>query len=49
VFFITPHYKEYPVVLIRLEAVDPRELAELVEDAWRLQAPKKLVAQLDAA
>jgi hypothetical protein len=49
VFFITPHYKEYPVVLIRLEAVDPGELAELVEDAWRLQAPKKLVAQLDAA
>src|SRR5436309_3249921 len=43
VFFITPHYQEYPAVLVRLEAVEPGELAELVEDAWRLQAPKRLV------
>jgi hypothetical protein len=48
VYFVTPHYKEYPVVLVRLENVDPGELAELVEDAWRLQAPKRLVAQHDA-
>ena len=32
-FFITPHYQEYPYVLVRLEAVDPVELGELVEDA----------------
>ena len=48
VFFITPHYDGVPYVLVRLEAVDPGELGELVEDAWRTQAPKKLVAQLDA-
>ena len=48
VYFITPHYKEYPVVLVRLEQIDPTELSELVEDAWRLQAPKRLVAQHDA-
>jgi len=47
VFFITPHYKEYPAILVRMEAVDPVQLRELVEDAWRLQAPKKLVAELD--
>jgi hypothetical protein len=47
VFFITPHYGEVPYVLVRLEAVDPVELGELVEDAWRTQAPKKLIAQLD--
>ena len=34
-FFITPHYDDYPVVLVRLEAVDPEQLAELIEDAWR--------------
>jgi hypothetical protein len=47
VFFITPHYKDYPAVLVRLEAIEAGQLAELIEDAWRLQAPKKLVAQLD--
>jgi hypothetical protein len=47
VFFITPHYDGVPYVLVRLGAVDPVELSELVEDAWRTQAPKKLIAQLD--
>ena len=46
VFFITPHYDGVPYVLVRLEAVDPVELGELVEDAWRTQAPKKLIAEL---
>jgi hypothetical protein len=47
VYFTTPHYDGYPYVLVRLEAVDPTELAELVEDAWRIQAPKTLVAEFD--
>jgi hypothetical protein len=47
-FFTTPHYDGYPAVLIRLEAVDPVELEELIEDAWRTQAPKRLVAEWDA-
>jgi hypothetical protein len=47
-FFSTPHYDGYPVVLVRLDKVDPVELAELVEDAWRLQAPKRVVAAYDA-
>ncbi len=47
-FFITPHYDRYPYVLVRLDAVDPVELAELIEDAWRVQAPKRLVAAYDA-
>ena len=48
VFFITPHYEGYPAVLVRLEAVDPAKLAELIEDAWRLQAAKRVVAAFDA-
>jgi hypothetical protein len=47
-FFSTPHYDGYPYVLVRLEAVDPTELAELIEEAWRIRAPKRLVAQHDA-
>jgi hypothetical protein len=47
-FFSTPHYDGHPYVLIRLESVDPAELAELVEDAWRSRAPKRLVAEYDA-
>jgi len=48
VFFSTPHYDGHPYVLVRLEAVDPVELAELLEEAWRLRAPKRLIAAYDA-
>jgi hypothetical protein len=47
VFFTTPHYDDYPIVLVRMDEVDPVQLAELVEDAWRLQAPKKLQAEYE--
>ncbi len=47
-FFSTPHYDGYPYVLVRLAEVDPVELAELIEDAWRLRAPKRVVADFDA-
>ena len=48
VFFITPHYDGYPAVLVRLDAVEETMLAELIEDAWRLQAAKRVVAAFDA-
>jgi hypothetical protein len=48
-FFTTPHYDGYPAVLIHLDRVDPVELAELIEDAWRLQAPKRVVAEYENA
>lgn len=48
VFFSTPHYDGHPYVLVRLGAVDPVELAELLEDAWRVRAPKRVVAAHDA-
>lgn len=44
VFFTTPHYDGYPYVLVRLERVARAQLAELLEDAWRVTAPKRLVA-----
>jgi hypothetical protein len=47
-FFSTPHYDRYPYVLVHLDAVDPGELAELLEEAWRIRAPKRLQATFDA-
>ena len=47
-FFTLPHYDGHPYVLVRLAAVDPEELAELLEEAWRMRAPKRLVAAHDA-
>jgi hypothetical protein len=34
---------------VRLDAVDPDELAELIEEAWRLRAPKRVIAAYDAS
>ena len=48
-FFTEPHYNGFPAVLVRLAAVDVDELAELITDAWRCLAPKKLVNEYDAA
>jgi hypothetical protein len=47
-FFTEPHYNGYPAVLIRLATIENDELAELVTDAWRIRAPRKLLAELDA-
>ena len=47
-FFTEPHYNGYPAVLVRLEAIDEDELTELLTDAWRLAAPRRLLAEFDA-
>jgi len=47
VFFTTPHYDGYPVVLVRLEAVELDELEELITDSWRLKAPKRVLESFD--
>jgi hypothetical protein len=44
VYFTSPHYDGWPGVQIRLEAVDREELRMRLEDAWLVQAPKKLAA-----
>ncbi|MGY2067832.1 MmcQ/YjbR family DNA-binding protein [Blastococcus sp. SYSU DS0619] len=46
-FFTTPHFDGYAVVLVRLDRISTEELAELVEDAWRARAPKRLLAESD--
>jgi hypothetical protein len=44
VYFTSPHYNGWPGVQIRLEAIDRDELQMRLEDAWLIQAPKKLAA-----
>ena len=46
-FFTTDHYRGYPTVLVRLATVTEIELAEVLEQSWRLKAPKRLVAEYD--
>ena len=38
VFFVTPHYQNYPYVLVNLAKVKPTVLRELLEDLWRAEA-----------
>jgi len=38
-FFTEPHYKGFPAVLVRLEAVTVADLRRLLTNAWRCQAP----------
>jgi hypothetical protein len=47
VFFLTDHYRNYPMVLIRLDKIRADALPDLVERAWRMRAPPKLIAQFD--
>jgi hypothetical protein len=47
IFFITDHYREYPIVLVRLSRIGRRQLAGVLEEAWRQVAPKRMRAAYD--
>jgi hypothetical protein len=36
-FFTTPGYDGFPLVMVRLEKLEPARLAELVTDAWHMR------------
>lgn len=48
-FHITPHYKDYPSVLARIETLHPGSFRAFLERKWRQIAPKKLIKEFDAA
>ncbi len=48
-FFLTDHYLNYPFILVRLDHVRRDALPGLVERAWRMVAPKKLIDAHDAS
>ena len=47
IYFETDHYKGWPAVLVRLKNVSTAKLRHRLEQAWRLKAPKHLVADFD--
>ena len=47
VFFTEPHYNGFPAVLVRLPKVPRALLRKLIVDAWRCQAPRKLVEEFE--
>ncbi len=49
VFYLTDHYRDYPWVLVRLSAVSREQLQELLVEAWRRVAPRRLLAEYEAA
>jgi len=46
-FYITDHYQPFPWMLVRLSAVRRDDLADLLEESWRLRAPQRLLAEYD--
>ena len=46
-FFVTAHYQGYHIVLVRLARVGKADLEAVLEEAWRRQAPKRLVKEYD--
>ncbi|MGW0519806.1 MmcQ/YjbR family DNA-binding protein [Crossiella sp. NPDC003009] len=47
-FSVPPHYRNWSMVVIQLATVEPDELRELLTEAWRTTAPKRLLAAFDA-
>lgn len=47
-FYLTPHYEDWPMVLVNLMEVRWDAMPGLIEDAWRMVAPPRLVRDYDA-
>jgi hypothetical protein len=48
VYHVTDHYRDDPYVLVHLSAIGAEVLRERIGESWRMAAPRKLVAELDA-
>lgn len=49
IFYETDHYRGWPAMLVRIAAIDDAALAHRLERSWRQKAPKRLVAEFEAA
>ena len=47
VFHLTPHYQNYPMILVDLGAIDQLALLEVLERGWRMAASKKAIREFD--
>jgi hypothetical protein len=43
VYFTTPHFDGYPVILVQLDLIPIAELEEVTVEAWLARAPQRLV------
>lgn len=48
VFYVTDHYRDGPWVLVRLKSIKKKQMTELLESAWRENAPPKVVREFEA-
>ena len=46
-FYITPHYEDWPAMLVNLERIDPQELRERLIESWCRKAPSALVREYE--
>ncbi|PPD40860.1 MAG: hypothetical protein CTY15_14330 [Methylocystis sp.] len=46
-FFVTPHYRNHPLVLVRAERLDPDWARANLLRVWRAQAPKRFLKAYD--
>jgi len=46
-YFITDHYRDWSVILVRIAKITPTELKTMLERRWREIAPKKLLREAD--
>lgn len=44
IYFETDHYRGWPAVLVRLSQVNDEELTASLVRAWRVMAPKRMLA-----
>jgi len=49
IYFTTPHFDGYPIVLVRLAKIRKRELEAIIVEAWQARAPKRALRARDAA
>ena len=47
VFHLTDHYRDYPMILVDLAEIQKAALLDILEQAWRMTASKKLIRQYD--
>jgi hypothetical protein len=45
VFFTTPHFDGYAIVLVRLDQIGLDDLEEVIVEAWLNRAPKRLARE----
>ncbi|WP_436519581.1 MmcQ/YjbR family DNA-binding protein [Actinoplanes sp. HUAS TT8] len=45
-FFTTPGYEGFPLVMLHLPKVTAARLTELITDAWRMRAPEEIESLL---